>query len=60
MSFLIILATAFTVGLLAQKVKHRTGALWGFIRFGLILPPWWVVYSSTFAVQPTLYREPMA
>jgi hypothetical protein len=60
MSFLIVLATCFSIGLLAQRWKGRTGATWGFITFGLIIPTWILIYVSTHAVSPVLYREEMA
>jgi ABC-type proline/glycine betaine transport system permease subunit len=44
------------IGWLAHSWKKRTGALWGFISFLLMIPTWVVLYFGTSIVNPALYQ----
>ena len=55
MTFLMMLATSFLIGLQAQKTKGRTGATWGFITLFLLLPTWFLIYICTSMVDPTIW-----
>jgi hypothetical protein len=57
MTFVFMLITCFAIGWFAQAKKGRTGAFWGFITMAILIPAWLIIYFSTHAVQPSLYKD---
>ena len=60
MSFAILLCWAILVGIVAQKLKSRTGALWGLITLVLGGGAWWLAYVSVLSVRPGFFLDPIA
>ena len=57
MPVLIIIITCVLVGWIAQEVKHRTGALWGFLTLVAIVPSWFITYTSILSVDPRVLAQ---
>lgn len=57
MTLIMMVVAAALVGILAQKWKRRTGALWGAMSFVLMIPIWFFLYLVSFAAQPDLYHK---
>lgn len=57
MTVLMMIVASVLVGWLAQAWKGRTGAVWGFVAFFLMVPTWLVLYFSTHMAAPTLYAQ---
>ena len=46
-SFIITAVVCVIIGILAQKLRGRTGAAWALITLVLATPVWWVFYFAT-------------
>ncbi|MFC1621423.1 hypothetical protein ACFL2G_03865 [Candidatus Omnitrophota bacterium] len=55
MPLLIVVSTCIIIGIVAQKVKQRTGAFWGFFTFIAILPMWLFLQVALPVASPEMY-----
>jgi hypothetical protein len=57
MTFIMMIVVSVVVGVLAQKWKARTGALWAFLSLAVMVPVWFVLYFGTSMTDASLYKR---